>query len=98
MVAAGAAALFVPTNNGLPLAHDPAAIVAEARRCDRALAMRHGVPVIRADVAGRDAGLVSHGSSAITHPDGRVVAARPFTAELLVAEVESAPRPPAAKP
>jgi predicted amidohydrolase len=52
MVARGAAALFVPTNNGLPAGRPHARIAAEARRVDVERAAAHGVSVIRADVAG----------------------------------------------
>jgi predicted amidohydrolase len=44
--------------------------------------------VIRADVAGTNGELVSHGSSGIVDPDGKVVQdARPFCTDLLVANV-----------
>jgi predicted amidohydrolase len=93
MAAQGAAALFVPTNNGLPPAKGGPEIVAEARRADVARATENGVWVIRADVAGRAADLVSHGSSGIVAPDGRVLAtARRLRPDLVVADIETAPR------
>lgn len=49
MVSQGAAALFVPTNNGLPA--ERADVVDDARRVDVALAMENRVSVIPADVA-----------------------------------------------
>jgi predicted amidohydrolase len=91
MVSRGAAALFIPTNNGLP--PDRADVSADARNVDVALAMEHGVSVIRADVAGRTAELVSHGSSGIVDRDGRVLrSARAFAEDLLVAEIDTEPR------
>ena len=72
MASQGAAALFVPTNNGLP-PRRRAGVVAEARSADVARAMENGVSVIRADVAGRTGSLVSHGSSGIVDPDGVVL-------------------------
>jgi predicted amidohydrolase len=93
MVARGAAALFVPTNNGMPPSRGGPELVAEARRCDVARAVASGVSVIRADVAGRTRDLVSYGSSAIVARDGTVLAAaRPLGPDLLIAEVENAPR------
>lgn len=97
MVARGAAALFVPTNNGLPAgrAHREVAadIAAEARRTDLALAAAHGVSVIRADVAGAAFGLVSHGSTGIVGPAGRLLAeATALEAGLVVADIPVAPR------
>jgi predicted amidohydrolase len=72
MVARGAAALFIPTNNGLPhdRAHDE--VAAEARRVDITRAIESGVAVIRADVSGRTADLMCCGSSAIVDRDGAV--------------------------
>ena len=54
----------MPTNNGLPL--DRADISAEARHVDIDLATRHSVSVIRADVSGRTADLVSYGIASPT--------------------------------
>jgi 5-aminopentanamidase len=91
MASRGAAALFIPTNNGLP--PDRADVSADARNVDVALAMEHGVAVIRADVAGRTAALVSHGSSGIVDRDGTVLrSARRLAEDLLVAEIDTGPR------
>jgi predicted amidohydrolase len=92
----GAAALFVPTNNGLPPGRAGPEINAEARNADVARATENRVSVIRADVAGRTAELVAWGSSGIVGPDGRVLAsAQPLTTGLLIAEIETTPRGPA---
>jgi predicted amidohydrolase len=91
MASQGATALFIPTNNGLP--QEKADVAARARNVDIALAMANNVCVIRADVAGRTAGLVSFGSSEIVDPQGNVLqAAHPLMEELIVADLEvSAP-------
>ncbi len=82
----GARVLFIPTNNALPPAK--ADVVAEARRVDVALAKANRLTVVRADVAGHLADRISYGSSGIVDANGTVLqAARPFTEELLVAEV-----------
>jgi predicted amidohydrolase len=87
IAALGATALFVPTNNALPPHKGGAALVAAAREADAARATGNGVWVIRADVAGRCGGLVSHGSSGIVDPDGAIVCtARPLADDLIVAE------------
>jgi predicted amidohydrolase len=91
MASQGAAALFIPTNNGLP--PDRPDVSADARKVDVALAMEHGVSVIRADVAGRTAELVSRGSSGIVDRDGTVLrSASGFAEDLLVAEIDTEPR------
>jgi predicted amidohydrolase len=91
MASQGAVALFIPTSNGLP--PDRADVSADARNVDVALAMEHGVSVIRADVAGGAAGLVSHGSSGIVDRDGTVLrSARRLAEDLLVAEIDTQPR------
>jgi len=91
MAAQGATALFVPTNNGLPL--EKADVVADARNADITMAMKNSVSVIRADVAGRTADLVSYGSSGIVDPDGTVLqSAKRLTEDLLVADIVTAPR------
>jgi 5-aminopentanamidase len=74
MVSRGAAALFVPTNNGLPTDRPHREIAADARRMDVALAAEYGVSVIRADVAGAAFGLGAHGSTGIVGPGGRLLA------------------------
>lgn len=93
MAARGAAALFVPTNNGLPPTKAGPELVAQARSCDIARAVENGVSVIRADVAGRTESLVSYGSSEIVSPDGSVLrSARELGPDLIVADIETAPR------
>ena len=88
IAARGAHALFVPSNNGLPLEKSYPALVADTRRADAVLALRHRMWVIRADVAGCAAGLISDGASGIVDPDGQLVAStsarRP---DLLIAEI-----------
>lgn len=89
MASQGATALFVPSNNGLPL--EKADVVAEARNVDIARAIENSVSVIRADVAGRTADLVSYGSSGIVDPDGIVVqSAQRLGEDLLVANIDTA--------
>jgi apolipoprotein N-acyltransferase len=63
MAAQGAAALFIPTNNGLPAAKGGPELVTQARNVDIARAIENSVSVIRADVAGRTENLASYGSS-----------------------------------
>lgn len=93
MAAQGAAALFVPTNNGLPPTKAGPEIIAAARTADIARAIENNVTVIRADVAGRTADLVSYGSSGIVDRDGMVLgSALQLRADLVVADIESAPR------
>jgi 5-aminopentanamidase len=89
----GAAALFVPTNTGLPPTKAGPELVAEARNCDIARAVENSVWVIRADVAGRTESLVSYGSSGIISPDGMVLqSARQLGPDLVVADIKTAPR------
>lgn len=93
MAAQGATALFVPTNNGLPLTKAVPELVEEARNVDIARAIENSVFVIRADVAGSTEQLVSYGSSGIVSPDGRVLqAARHLSPDLIVAEIKTKPR------
>ena len=93
MASQGAAALFVPTNNGLPPTKGGPEIVAQARNVDIALAMEHSVSVIRADVAGRTGNLMSYGSSGIIAPDGMVLrTARQLEPDLIAADIETAHR------
>lgn len=94
MSSKGAAALFVPTNNGLPPAKGGPELVNRARNCDIARAVENGVFVIRADVAGRTEGLESYGSSGIVGPDGTVLrTARQLVPDLLVADIETCDYP-----
>ena len=89
MVSRGARAIFIPTNNGMPPDKGGAELVAEALEIDIAHARKHGVPIIRADVAGRAGRLTSHGSSAIVDGSGQVLAAAPpLNADLLMSNIE----------
>jgi len=91
IAARGAHALFVPSNNGLPPETSYPELVADTRRIDAAIATRHRMWVIRADVAGSAAGLVSDGSSGIMSPDGRLVATGGYrTNDLLIADITPA--------
>jgi 5-aminopentanamidase len=86
MVAQGATALFIPSNNGLPA--EKADIVSDARNADITLASENRVWVIRADVTGHADGRVSYGSSGIVTPDGAVLqSAQRLTEGLLVADL-----------
>lgn len=92
MASRGAAALFVPTNNGLPSSKAGPELVAEARNVDIARAIENNVYVIRADVAGRMENLVSYGSSGIVAPDGTVLkSSRHLATELIVADIKTTP-------
>jgi len=71
MTAQGATALFIPTNNGLPV--DRKDVTVDARNVDIAIATENHVTVIRADVAGRIDGKVAYGTSAIVDPTGKVL-------------------------
>jgi predicted amidohydrolase len=87
MASKGAAALFIPTNCGL--LPEKADVTAAARRCDIAIAKENGIPVIRADVAGRAEGRVSYGCSSIVDQNGIVLqSAQPLCEDLLVANLE----------
>lgn len=93
MTSRGAAALFVPTNNGLPPTKGGPELVAEARNVDIARAVENSVSVIRADTAGRTESLVSYGSSEIVGADGMVLrSARRLGPDLIVADIKTAPR------
>jgi len=93
MASRGATALFVPTNNGLPAARAHAELVARVRNVDIARAIENRVSVIRADVAGRTADLVSYGSSGIVNPDGMVLqSAQRLSTGVIVADIDTAPR------
>jgi len=82
--------LFVPTNNGLPKKRAYPGLVQESRASDFARAIENHVWVIRADVAGSNGELISHGSSAIIDPDGRVVKqGRLQSPDLLVADISA---------
>jgi predicted amidohydrolase len=93
MAAKGAAALFVPTNNGLPPAKAGPELIAQARSVDIARAVENSVWVIRADVAGCTDRLVSYGSSGIVSTDGAVLgSARLLAPDIVVADIKAAPR------
>ncbi len=88
MAAQGATALFVPTNNGLPNNRAYRELVQQARASDLARAVENRVWVIRADVAGANPELMSHGSSEIVDPNGKVIREATLqSADLLVADV-----------
>lgn len=89
MAARGAAALFIPTNNGLPNGRVSLEVNAAARTADIARATENRVWVIRADVAGRNGNLTSLGCSEIVNPEGDVVQeARLEDWDLLVANID----------
>ena len=90
MAAQGATALFVPTNNGMPASKGGAELVDEARNGDIARAIENSVFVVRADVAGRAADLVSYGSSGIVDKTGIVLAsARQLEVDLVMADIQA---------
>lgn len=92
MCAQGARALFVPTNNGLPPMKGGPGLIMEARTSDVARARTYHISVIRADVAGRNAGLMSYGSSAIIDHRGAMLAtAKSLVSDLIVADIDVAP-------
>jgi predicted amidohydrolase len=88
MVSQGASALFIPSNNGLPPAKGGPELVSISRKTDIARAAQNQVSVIRADVAGRNNGFVSFGSSRIVDASGTVLqSAQQLVADLIVAEI-----------
>jgi predicted amidohydrolase len=90
MAAQGAAALFVPTNTGMPPAKGGPELIAEARNGDVARAIENSVAVVRADVAGRTGKLVSYGSSGIVDCHGTVLAsAKRLDADVIVADIKT---------
>jgi 5-aminopentanamidase len=89
MALRGAAALFIPTNNGLPHHRAYSGLAAEARNCDIARAIENNMWVIRADVAGRNDELTSYGSSGIVDPNGMVLqSAQLLRDDLLTVEID----------
>lgn len=87
MVARGGRLLLVPSNNGLR--SEIADVVDQTRAVDVETARRCGVPVVRADVAGRNESRVALGTSAIVDAAGEVLWAGASLAEnLLVADVD----------
>jgi predicted amidohydrolase len=92
MATRGATVLFVPTNTGLPPTKGGPELVARTRHVDVGLAKENGLWVVRADVAGRTAALVAHGTSEIVDPRGLVSrAATELNEELLMVEIEVGP-------
>jgi predicted amidohydrolase len=91
MSAQGATALFIPTNNSLPLARAHWDLVSESRKVDITTAVDNNMWVIRSDVAGRTPDLVSYGSSRIVNAGGKVIrSGRRLRADLIVADIETA--------
>jgi predicted amidohydrolase len=89
MVRRGAAALFVPTNNAMPVSKGGPELVTATRELDVRRATELGVAIVRADVVGGTRQLVSYGSSAIVDRCGGVLsAAEPGCADLLVADID----------
>lgn len=89
MASRSATALFVPTNNALPLRKRGAELVTEARRVDVATAIANEMWGIRADVAGQAAELTSDGASAIVDPKGTVVrSALALSEDVIAAAIE----------
>jgi predicted amidohydrolase len=90
MVADGARALFIPTNNAMPPSRGGEELVREARELDVRRATELGAAVVRADVVGRKNGLVSYGASAIVDQLGKLRGvARPGQPGLVVAEISA---------
>jgi predicted amidohydrolase len=88
MVARGARAIFLPSNNSLP--PERASVVAFSRAVDIARARDNEAMIVRADVAGRMADRISFGSSAIVDARGMVVrAGRELSEDILVAKVHT---------
>ncbi len=89
----GAAAMFIPTNNGLPPSKGGTALVRLARAIDITRAVENSVTIVRADVVGCMGKLECHGSSGIVDPDGNVLQdAAPMNEALVIAEIDIAPR------
>jgi len=90
MIAKGALALFIPTNNGMPKERGGPKLVTQAREADVARAMENNVYVIRADVVGETDDLISYGSSGIVDPNGTVLqTASPLMSGLIVENIET---------
>jgi 5-aminopentanamidase len=86
MAARGARVIFLPSNNGLP--PERADVVALSRAVDIARARDNEVMIVRADVAGRIAGRVSFGSSAIVDARGTVLGAgKALHEDILIAQM-----------
>ena len=86
LVARGARALFVPSNNAL--SPEKADVVRATHAVDIACARENGVPVVRTDVAGRAVDRVAFGTSIIVGAGGDVLRlASPFVEDMLVATI-----------
>jgi predicted amidohydrolase len=84
MAAQGATVLFIPTNTGLPPGKTGPELVCETSACDVTRAVENSAYVVRADVTGTSASLISYGTTAITGPDGRLIQAAGQDAEALI--------------
>ena len=88
LVARGAKAIFLPSNNSLP--PERADVVARSRAVDIARARDNDVMIVRADVADRTADRVSFGSSAIVDACGTLLRmGETLSEDMLVAEVHA---------
>ena len=88
LVARGAQALFVPSNNALR--PERADVVSATQAVDIACARANRVPVVRADVAGRSADRVAFGTSVIVDAGGSILAlASPLVEDMLVATIDT---------
>jgi predicted amidohydrolase len=88
MVARGARAIFLPSNNGLP--PEQADVVALSRAVDIARARDNDVVIVRADVAGRTANRVSFGSSTIVDACGTLLGAgKALSEDILIAQIQA---------
>ena len=92
LVARGAQALFVPSNNAL--SPEKPDVVSATHAVDIACAREHRVPVVRADVAGRSADRVAFGTSIIVGAGGEILAlASPLVQDILVATIDTKDSP-----
>ena len=88
MVARGARAIFLPSNNSLT--PERANVVALSRAVDIARARDNQAMIVRADVAGRTADRVSFGSSAIVDACGTLLRmGATLSEDILVAEIHA---------
>jgi predicted amidohydrolase len=99
MAAQGSAAIFIPTNNGLPSKRFGPQLIVETKRVDIARATENRIYVVRADVAGTLGELTAYGASEIVGPDGEIIAsALQLEPDLIVAEIAINPRSSTAAP
>jgi predicted amidohydrolase len=88
MVARGAKAIFLPSNNDLT--PERANVVASSGAVDIARARDNEVPIVCGDVGGRMADRVSFGSSDIVDARGMVLrAGKALSEDITVAEVHA---------